>query len=283
MRSPAVIKLIFGLFSLVLSATACKPSRVASQPTGSDGSLGSAATAVAPHCKILRDQLCAQFGTSSDECRMVEDQIQRFSPDGCLSMLSRYDETAKSTAGLVKGQKALVSPEQNTLHGPAPSIGVPGAPITMVLFADFESPDCSRGSGMATTIRNVYSDKVRLVFRQFPLSGNKDAHLAAEASLAAHAQGKFWAYYEVLFGNEHSHDRASLERYAKEAGLDLPALRKALDRHTFAADVDADRDLGKKLNVSVLPALFVNGKHVRFPYGVVELSEVIDQALAPKP
>jgi len=60
----------------------------------------------------------------------------------------------------------------------------------------------------------------------------------------------------------------------------LPALRKALDGHAFAADVDADRDLGKKLNVSVLPALFVNGKHVRFPYGVVELSELIAEALA---
>ena len=285
MRGSAIVSLsfglLFGLLFLAVSATACKPSRVASQPTGSGGSPDGAALAVS-HCKILRGRLCAQFGTSSDECRLVEDQIKDFSPAGCLAMQSRYDETAKSTARLVEGRKALTSPEQNTLHGPAPSIGVLGAPITMVMFGDFDSPDCARGSGIATAVRNVYSDRVRFVFRQFPLSRNKDARLAAEAGLAAHAQGRFWPYYDVMFGNEDVHDRTALERYAKAAGLDLLAFKKALDRHAFAADVDADHDLGKKLNVSVLPALFVNGKHVRFPYGIVELSEVIDQALAQK-
>jgi protein-disulfide isomerase len=54
-------------------------------------------------------------------------------------------------------------------------------------------------------------------------------------------------------------------------------------KHEFAADVDADRDLGKKVNVGALPALFVNGKRVSLPFGAVELSEVIEHALAPKP
>jgi len=255
---------------------------VASQPTGSGSPPDAAAATAAAHCKVLRDQLCSQFGAGSDECQMAEEQIKRFTPDSCLVMLSRYDEMAKSAVRFVEARKALTSSVQNTIHGPAPSIGSPGAPITMVLFADFDSPDCSRGSPLASFIKNMYSDKVRLVFRQFPLSGNKDSHLAAEASLAAHAQGKFWPYYDVMFGNEQSHDRAALERYANVAGLDLKALRKALDEHAFAADVDADRELGKRLNVSVLPALFVNGKHVSFPYGVAELSEVVDQALAQK-
>ena len=209
---------------------------------------------------------------------MAEERIRSFSEDRCLAMLSRYDEMAKSAERLIEGRRALVSPEQNTNHGPAPSIGFPGAPITMVMFADFDSPECSRGSLIATAIRNVYRDKVRLVFRQFPLSGNKDSHLAAEASLAAQAQGKFWPFYDVMFGNEQDHSRPALERYAKRAGLDLAAFKRALDRHEFAADVDADRDLGMKVNVSVLPALFVNGKHVPFPYGGTELSRLIDGA-----
>jgi protein-disulfide isomerase len=213
---------------------------------------------------------------------MAEEQIKKFNPDRCLAMLSRYDEMAKAAVGFVEGRKALVSPEQNTSHGPAPSIGHPGAPITMVLFADFDSPACSRGSAIAGAIRNLYQDKVWLVFRQFPLSGNKDSHLAAEASLAAHTQGKFWRYYDVMFGNEQAHDRAALERYAKVAGLDLAALKKALDTHEFAADVDADHELGKKVSAGALPALFVNGKRVSFPYGAVELSDVIEQALAQK-
>jgi protein-disulfide isomerase len=283
MRNPAIPTLLFGLLFFGFSAMACKPSRVASASAGSGGSRDPAPATSASHCKVLRDQLCSQFGAASDECRMAEEEIKRFTPDRCLGMLSRYAEIAKSASGFVEGRKALISPEQNTLHGPAPSIGLLGAPISMVMFADFDSPECSRGSAIASAIRNVYSDKVRLVFRQFPLSSNKDAHLAAEASLAAHAQGKFWPYYDVLFGNEHTHDRAALERYAKVAGLDLPALKKALDTHEFAADVDADKNLGKKVNVGALPALFVNGKRVSFPYGAVELSEVIEQALAAKP
>jgi protein-disulfide isomerase len=151
----------------------------------------------------------------------------------------------------------------------------------MVFFGDFDSPACARGSPIASAIRNLHQNKVRLVFRQFPLSGNPNAHLAAEASLAAHAQGGFWRLYDIMFGNPQDHDRGALERYAKAAGLDLVAFDEALERHEFAADVDADRDLGKKVNVSELPALFVNGKRVSFPFGEAELAEVIAEAQKP--
>jgi protein-disulfide isomerase len=214
---------------------------------------------------------------------MAEEQIKSFPTDRCLAMLSRYEEMAKAASRFVEGRRALISPQQNSSHGPLPSIGSPGAPITMVFFGDFDSPECSRGSAIATLVRNTYRDKVRLVFRQFPLSGNPDSHLAAEASLAAHAQGKFWRFYDVMFGNQQTHDRAALERYAREAELDLDTFTKALERHEFAADVDADRDLGKKVNVSNLPALFVNGRRVDFPFGVAELSQVVDKALAATP
>ena len=70
---------------------------------------------------------------------------------------------------------------------------------------------------------------------------------------------------------------------AETAGLDVPAFRRALDGRAYAADVDADRELGKKLNVSVVPVLFVNGRQVRFPYGAAELSELIDRAYAQTP
>lgn len=193
-------------------------------------------------------------------------------------MLAHYDAIAVAATRLVEGRKAVTSREQTTQHGPAPSIGNRDAAITMVMFGDFDSPECARGSGLATFVRNTYGDRVRFVFRQFPLSGNQHAHLAAQASLAAHAQGKFWRYYELLFGNQHDHGRPALERYAKEAELDVAVFIRDLDNHTFARDVHADRELGKKLDVSVLPALFVHGKQVRFPYGVAELKDLIDGA-----
>lgn len=211
---------------------------------------------------------------------MAEERIAAFSAQRCLAMLSRYDETARSAWRLAEGRKALLAADQSTKHGPAPIIGSVSAPITAVLFSDFASPECARGAPIATVVRNLYPEQVRLVFRQFPSSRNQSAHLAAEASLAAHAQGKFWRFYDVMFGNPQSHDRAALERCAKEAGLDLVAFERALDRAEFAADVDADRELGVDVNVRELPALFVNGRHVEFPYGAVELAEILDKALA---
>jgi predicted DsbA family dithiol-disulfide isomerase len=256
------------ILPFAVAVSACKPERVVSS-AGSDSGKG------LEHCQVLRQQVCAQFGKTSEECRLAEKQVQGFAEDRCLAMLSRYDELARSAARLVEGRKALSARAHNTLHGPAPSLGNPDARVTMVLFCDFDSPDCARGSGIAAAIKNLYGDKVRLVFRQFPLSGNKDAHLAAQASLAAHAQGKFWAYYDIMFGNERDHSRPALERYAKEAGLDLVAFGRALDRQEFVADVDADRELGRKLDVRVLPALFLDGKQVRFPYGVTELADLV--------
>jgi protein-disulfide isomerase len=117
-----------------------------------------------------------------------------------------------------------------------------------------------------------------LVFRQSPSHNRPDAHLAAEASLAAHAQGKFWAYHDILFGNPQAHDRAALERYAREAGLDTARFRKALDRHTFAADVDADVELGRNLSVRAVPTMFANGKVVPYPYTQDELARIVREA-----
>jgi protein-disulfide isomerase len=265
MRSRANIRL---LVALSLSVGACKANRATT----------SASPDVGPPlpCQELRTRLCSQFGAHSDECDLADEQSKRFAPDRCLAMLAHYDDMAEAATRLAAGRKAVTSREQNTAHGPAPSLGNRDAPVTMVMFGDFDSPECARGSGIATFVRNTYAERVRFVFRQFPLSGNETARLAAEASLAAHAQGKFWRYYELLFGNQHAHGRPALERYAKEAGLDAAAFSRALDSHAFASDVDADRELGKKLDVRVLPALFVNGKQVRFPYGIAELKELIE-------
>jgi len=237
----------------------------------------------AAHCQILRDRLCAEFGAGSDVCAMAAVETGKFTPERCAAMLSRYEQTAASALRYAEGKQALVAREQLTPHGPAPSLGSPDARLTFVLFADLSDPEGGRISPMATTIKNLYLDRVRLVFRQFPSPLREDAHLAAQASLAAHAQGKFWAFHDIVFGNPQAHDRAALERYAKAIGLDLARFRKALDWRTFAPDVDADIELAKKLNLTAAPALFVNGKSVRMPYGVDELARIIEAEMATKP
>ena len=263
----------------ILTALACK-SPTSRQP---------AAVATAPdarppeHCRILRDRLCAEYGAGSDPCAMAAEESARFTPERCASMLARYPQTAAAALRYAEGKKALAARDQLTPHGPAPSLGSPEARLTLVVFSDLSDPECGRAAPLATTIRNLYRDRVRLVFRQYPPPRRDDSHLVAEASLAAHAQGKFWAFHDVVFGNPQAHDRAALERYAKAVGVDLARFRKALDQHTFAPDVDADLELGRKLDVAAVPALFANGKSVPMPYGVDELARIIDVHLAMNP
>ena len=195
-------------------------------------------------------------------------------------MLSSYGQTVSQLERRAEAQKVLANPKQSGPHALAPAFGPEDAELTLVEFSDFTSRDCGRGSGVATSVKNLYGKTVRFVFRQYPSPTRPQARWAAEASLAAHAQGKFWEYHDTLFANPHDLSRPALERYAAVVGLDVPEFRRALDEKRYAEDVDQDLELGRAMFVFDVPALFVNGERVPFPYGVKELGQVIEQARA---
>ena len=105
------------------------------------------------------------------------------------------------------------------------------------------------------------------------------ARLAAQAALAAHQQGKFWEYHDLLFQNQRALERASLEQYAKQANLDVERLKKGLDDKGLEAAVDADVKLGEEVNVNGTPTLFINGKRAPNPTEFEPVAKLIDAAL----
>jgi protein-disulfide isomerase len=151
--------------------------------------------------------------------------------------------------------------------------------VTLVEFSDFECPFCSRAAAVVEKIREKYGDRVRFVFRQFPLPMHQNAHEAAEASLAAHAQGKFWQFHDVLFENQKQLDKASLEDHAKQVGLDVGTFKQALESDKYAAAVDADMKLGSQVSVQGTPTLFINGVRVADPTNFEGVSRLIEDAL----
>jgi protein-disulfide isomerase len=163
-----------------------------------------------------------------------------------------------------------------------PAFGPADAKVTIVEFSDFQCPFCSRAATAVHTVKEKYSDKVRFVFRQFPLSFHQNAHLSAEAALAANAQGKFWEFHDKAFANQQKLDRASLEGYAKDIGLNVAEFKKALDDKTYAPTVDAELKLGEEVAVDGTPTMFLNGKRVSNPSDTTELSKEIDEALKGK-
>jgi protein-disulfide isomerase len=165
----------------------------------------------------------------------------------------------------------------------SPAKGGPaGAPITIVEFSDFQCPFCGRVNPALAKVRETYGDKVRIVFRQFPLSIHPQAPKAAEASLCAADQGKFWEYHDALFADQQKLGVPDLKAKATALALDQAAFDACLDGGSKAAKVAKDMEDGTKAGVSGTPALFVNGRFLNGAVPFEELAKVIDDELARK-
>ncbi len=231
-------------------------------------------------CDELVEKLCAGVGTETDSCKLVKEKTKEFPPAQCAVMLGQVDEIVKELKQQEKANQPLDAEAQAKIAASdAPSFGPPDAKVTLVEFSDFECPYCSRAGAVTKQIKEKYGNKVRFVFRQFPLSFHQSAQGAAEASLAAHAQGKFWEMHDKMFENQRSLDRASLEGYAKDLKLDVAKFKAALDTKQNEERVKADIALGGEVAVQGTPTLFINGKRVNNPTDFGEVSKAIDSAL----
>jgi protein-disulfide isomerase len=234
-------------------------------------------------CDTLVEKLCNDLGNETETCKMVREKTGNFPADRCKQMMSSYDSVLGELKEMEKANAPL-SEELATRQatGDAPGFGPKDAKVVVVMYSDFECPFCTRAAEVTTKLKEKYGDKVRFVFRQFPLGMHQNAPLAAEAALAAHAQGKFWPYHDLLFQNQRSLDRASLEQYAEKAGLDMAKFKKALDEHTYAAAVKSDMKLGEEVGVSGTPSMFIGTERVANPTDFDSLAKQVDGKLASK-
>lgn len=231
-------------------------------------------------CDTLVTRLCGELGKTTDTCKMVETHTKNFPPERCKMMLERYPEVLADLKRMEDQNKPLSAEKQALLtKNDAPSFGPENAKVTIIEFSDFQCPFCSRGANAVSEIKKKYAGKVRVVFRQFPLSFHDKAHVAAEAALAAHAQGKFWEMHDKMFANQSKLDRPSLEGFAKEIGLDVEKFKKALDDKTFVAPVDADMKLGTDVGVQGTPSMFINGKKIQNATDADAIGKSIDELL----
>jgi protein-disulfide isomerase len=151
------------------------------------------------------------------------------------------------------------------------------APVTIVEFSDFQCPFCRKSVPALQELLAQRAGTVRLVYRSFPLSFHKDSELANEAALAAGAQGKFWQMHDLIFANQSSIQRDDLIGYARQLQLNEAVFLKALDQHTYAGQIAADRALGAEANVDGTPTIFVNGQRLTGVRSTAELLQIVDQ------
>jgi protein-disulfide isomerase len=124
-----------------------------------------------------------------------------------------------------------------------------------------------------------YPKDVRVIFKQFPLDDHSQAKLAAEASLAAQAQGKFWELHDKMYANFRGISRAHIDAWAKEIGLDLPRFDAALNNHTYARRVASEEKQGEDADVEGTPTFFIDGARLNAGFDVATVSPIIDKKL----
>ena len=161
-----------------------------------------------------------------------------------------------------------------------PSRGPEKAPITIVEFADFECPYCGALYPTLKQVEKNYADKVRLVYRQFPLTNvHPHAQKAAEASLCANEQKHFWEFYDSMFSDQAHLEVADFKKRAQAMGLNTTAFNTCLDSGKQAEAIQKERDEARKAGVSSTPSLFINGRLMVGARSYADIREVIEDEL----
>ena len=165
----------------------------------------------------------------------------------------------------------------------AASKGPASAPVTLVEYSDFQCPACKRVVPAIHELSERYGDRLQVVFKQFPLhSIHPQAQKAAEASLCARDQGKFWTFHDTLFDKQQELAVDQLKAHAASLGLDTREFNSCLDSGQYEDRVLADVETGRMIGVGGTPTLFINGRPVTLLRGretVDQLADVVEDEL----
>jgi protein-disulfide isomerase len=166
--------------------------------------------------------------------------------------------------------------------GSSQSKGVKNGALQVVIFSDFQCPFCSRVEPTLKQMEKEYAGKVRFTWKNYPLPFHNNAMPAAEAAMAAGAQGKFWEMHDKLFTNQTALDRPSLEKYAQELGLNMAKFKADLDANKYKDVIDAEQKEGTAVGVTGTPAVFINGRKISGAYPWDMFKKIADEELAKK-
>jgi protein-disulfide isomerase len=160
-----------------------------------------------------------------------------------------------------------------------PVTGPENAPVTIVEFSDYQCPACRKNHEVVRELKQAYKDRIKWVFKDFPMPGHKWARGAAGAAHCAAEQGKFWEYQDLLFSSQEELTPERLVLLAKDLGLQMDPFSQCLEAGRFQAHLDKDIEEGKKFGLNTTPTLLINNRLVSGAPPADRFKQMIDEEL----
>jgi protein-disulfide isomerase len=168
-----------------------------------------------------------------------------------------------------------VDDDRDHIQGPA------DAAVTLVEYGDYECPYCGAAYPIVKQLQARMGDRLRFVFRNFPITtSHPHAEQAAEAAEAGAAQGRFWEMHDLLYENQTQLRDQDLHGYAEQLGIDVERFDKDLAEHVHAPRVREDFMSGVRSGVNGTPSFYVNGARHDDSYDLDTLLAALERAAA---
>jgi protein-disulfide isomerase len=222
-----------------------------------------------------------------DELKTASALVAKGTPKAKVyDVLMKDAKTEVAAAPAAAGGEEKGPEQDKTIYkiepGKSESKGAKNPALQVVIFSDFQCPFCGRVEPTLKQMEKEYAGKVRFTWKNYPLPFHPNAQPAAEAAMAAGAQGKFWEMHDKLFANQQQLDRATYEKYAQELGLDMTKFKADLDANKYKDVIDAEQKEGSALGVQGTPAVFINGRKISGAYPWDTFKKIADEELAKK-
>jgi protein-disulfide isomerase len=216
------------------------------------------------------------------ELTTLQDQIKNFLT--AQRIQTRQQEFLKSLRAAAKIEVFLNPPpifRSEVATTGAPVRGRADAPVTIVEFSDFHCPYCRKVQPALDEVRKKYGDRVKLVFRDYPLDNlHPQARAAAEAARCAAEQDKFWEFHDRIFKSDPDASPATLDRFATETGMDVAAFDACRTSGKYKAAVQTSSQEGVRLGLTGTPTFFINGRILVGAQPLDAFARIIDEELA---
>jgi protein-disulfide isomerase len=190
-------------------------------------------------------------------------------PDPSATPGTTEPTPSDSSIGVVGAGELEPDPEQLAAGVPylrfhvelddSPVRGPADAPVTIVMFSDFECSFCDEAFHTVSELQAEYPQKIRFVYKALPLDRHENALEAALVGHSAKAQGKFWEFHDLVFSGQ-GIDPETIDAYVREVGLDVARVERELESLAYAPDLRRDMRVAKRLKLTSTPVFFINGR-----------------------